>query len=286
MPFQVPITDAAKQFPEYKFVRALTPSEQKAAFEVTDSEGRRLCLKIICPNYSLDRLQREIIALQATTHPNVVLLKEYTYSTKTGHSRHFLVEEFIEGDDLATHLSPGKQWTLKKAAGMFAQLADGLAALAKVRVVHRDLKPQNIRVRTDGSPVIIDFGLSRHLELPDLTNTADGAAVGTPLYFAPEQFAGTKHDIDTRTDLFAFGVLLFQALTGHYPWTATPTTVTYAQLKDLVCKSGTFENQPQFAALPPKWKVLLRKLLERARAARPTDAGQVAAILHKLEAEA
>lgn len=286
MPFQVPISDAAKQFPEYKFVRALTPSEQKAAFEVTDGEGRRLCLKIISPNYSLDRLQREVIALQATAHPNVVSLKEYTYSTKTGSSRHFLVEEFIEGDDLAAHLTPGRQWLPKQTAATFAQLADGLAALAKVRVVHRDLKPQNIRVRKDGSPVIIDFGLSRHLELPDLTNTADGAAVGTPLYFAPEQFAGTKHDIDSRTDLFAFGVLLFQALTGHYPWTATPTTVTFAQLKDLVCNTGTFEGQPQFAALSPKWKVLLRKLLERTRAARPTDAAQVALILRKLETDA
>src|ERR1019366_6588709 len=112
----------------------------------------------------------------------------------------------------------------------FAALCDGLSALKQEGIVHRDIKPENIRVKPSGAPVIIDFGLARHLSLPDLTQTVEGAAIGTPLYFAPEQFDGTKHDIDHRTDLFALGILLFEALTGEHPF-YRPSMTTRAQLR-------------------------------------------------------
>lgn len=95
MPFNVDIKDAEKMFPDYKFVRPLTPSEQKAAFHVKDKAGTDLCLKMIAPNYERDRLDREIQALQDITHPNVVKLIEYTFSSKAGSQRHYIVEEFI-----------------------------------------------------------------------------------------------------------------------------------------------------------------------------------------------
>ncbi len=281
MPFVVSLPEAQQAFPEYTFVRGLTPSEQKAAFHVQNQQGYDLCLKIISPAYERDRLDREIQALQFITHPNVVRLFEYTFSSRPGSQRHFIVEEFVAGADLTDHLHAGAAWEPTRAATFFAALCDGLAELRRHDIVHRDIKPQNIRVRPNGDPVLIDFGVARHLRLPALTRTVDGAGIGTPLYFAPEQFAGTKYDIDHRTDLFAVGVLLYEALTGTHPFCA-PDTATYEQLATAVCEGAGHTTNPAFAALDPKWRILVARLLEKERAKRPADAAQVAAMLRKL----
>jgi serine/threonine-protein kinase len=280
MPFVVPLAAAQAEYPAFKFISPLTPSEQKAAFHVKDSKGEDLCLKIIAPNYSLDLLQREIHALQLITHPNVVSLKEYTFSSTPTRQRHYMIEEFVEGRDLGEFLTPGTPWDREKVSEFFAALCDGLSALADANIVHRDLKPSNIRVRPSGSPVIIDFGLARHLKLPAVTQTSEGAAKGTPIYFAPEQFVGTKHDIDHRTDLFAVGVLIYQALIGKHPF--WQTSMTWQQLSDAVCKLDDHLKAPEFDALSQKWKILVRRLMEKERAKRPQSAVQVAALLRKL----
>jgi eukaryotic-like serine/threonine-protein kinase len=283
--FAITLADAQTQFPDYTFVKALTPSAQKAAFHVRDKHGNDLCLKIVSPTYERDRLDREILAMQTIEHPNVVRLREYTFSSKPGQQRHFIVEEFVDGSDLSDKLKLGQPWPLKEAVQFFAQLCDGLAALRAKGIVHRDIKPQNIRVRSDGSPVIIDFGLARHLGLPDLTKTLQGARIGTPAYFAPEQFDGNKHDIDHRTDLFAVGILLYEATTGEAPFIDS-TVHTVAQLRDAVCDRDDHLKRPAFAALEPGLRVLIAKLLERQRAKRPADALQVATILRKIGAGA
>jgi serine/threonine-protein kinase len=280
MPFIVPIEAAREQFPQYEFVAALTPSEQKAAFHVKDSEGRDLCLKIIAPDYEMDRLSREIRALQSIDHPNIVQLREYTYSSSPGYQRHYIIEEFVEGKDLAEILGNTRVWPRSQAAEFFSDLCNGLAVLNAKRLVHRDLKPTNIRVRPNGSPVIIDFGLARHLDQPDITLTKEGAAFGTPLYFAPEQFVGTKHDIQHRTDLFAVGILLYQALFGRHPfWQAG---MSYQRLSNAVCTSSDHLLVPEFCALPRPWQLLMSRLLEKEQARRPHDAGQVSSILKKI----
>jgi len=279
MPFVVPLQQAQDDYPEYTFVQALTPSEQKAAFHVRDAGGQDLCLKIISPDYSMDRLTREILALQTISHPNVAAFKEYTFSTREGKQLHHLVEEFIPGDDLAAHLLPGKTWTRNRAATFFAAISDGLDALRQQSIVHRDLKPSNIRVRENGSPVIIDLGLARHLSLADITRTSDGAAIGTPLYFAPEQFQGTKHDIDHRTDLFAMGIMTYQALLGRHPFWRPNLAIP---LKDVVCDSDDHLSVSDFCMLPCQWQLVLGKLLAKERANRPSNAGQVATVLRRI----
>jgi eukaryotic-like serine/threonine-protein kinase len=279
VPFLIPIDQARAEYPEFSFVAALTPSEQKAAFHVRDGSGNDLCLKIIAPNSNTDRLQREILAMQSISHPNVVKLREYTFSTTQGRQRHYLVEEFVAGNDLTAALISGV-WSLETAVPFFASLCDGLAALRVASVVHRDLKPSNIRVRADGSPVIIDFGLARLLTLSDLTHTSEGAGIGTPLYFAPEQFSGTKRDIDHRTDLFSLGVLLYQALVGIHPFTTNVTTIH--ELHNAVCTSVEYLSKPEFLALSEKWRLLIARLLEKERANRPRNAEQVASIIRRL----
>jgi eukaryotic-like serine/threonine-protein kinase len=282
MPFTVPLADAKASFPQYTFVTPLTPSAQKCAFHVRDEQGHDLCLKIIAPNYERDRLEREIQALQTINHLNVVRLKEYTFSSKSNEpARHYLVEEFVQGRDLAVDLIPGQPWQIARIVGFFAQLCDGLQALKQKGIVHRDLKPQNIRTNENGNPVIIDFGLCRHLNLPDLTNTLQGAQIGTPIYFAPEQFDGTKRDIDHRTDLFAVGILVYQTLTGEHPF-VKPSMTTLAELRDAVCEGREYLARGAFVALEGKWRTVVGRLLEKERANRPADAAQVATILRRL----
>ena len=283
MPYTVPIKDAQAKFPDYEFVKPLTPSAQKAAFHVRKG-GRDLCLKLISPDYAGDRLQREIQALRRLSHPNVVKLVEYTFTSRTDDDRHYIVEEFVDGQDLSEKLT-GTPWPQAEAAGFFAALASGLEALRAAGIVHRDLKPHNVRVRPDGSPVIIDFGLARHLAMPDLTATIEGAGLGTPLYFAPEQFEGGKRDIDHRTDLFALGVIMYQALIGGHPF-GSPAATDIAALRTAVCGGGEALKSPELDALPKPWRLLVRKLLARERVDRPLDAAQVAQILGRISAPA
>ena len=281
MTFSVTLVDAQAEFPEYDFVEKLTPSAQKAAFHVRDRDGHDLCLKIVAPSYERDRLDREICAMQTVDHPNVVHLREYTFTSKPRQQRHFIVEEFIEGTDLSDKLRLGEPWAIEEAVPFFAALCDGLAALRKKGIVHRDIKPPNIRVRTNGAPVIIDFGLARHLGLPDLTKTLQGARVGTPAYFAPEQFDGSRYDIDHRTDLFAVGILLYQATTGAAPFIDS-TVHTVGQLRDAVCERDDYLKRPVFGALERRLQVLIGKLLEKQRGKRPADAAHVASILRRV----
>jgi len=278
MPFNITIEDAKKQFPSLTFVKSLTPSEQKAAFHVVDSEDNNLCLKIIAPNYDIARLNREIHALQTVDHPNVAKLKEYVYSSKNGQQEHYMIEEYIEGRDMTAILEG--IWDFNNVVSFFSQLCDGLEALRKTHIVHRDLKPSNIRVRTTGEPVIIDFGLARILNLPDVTATIEGAKIGTPMYFAPEQFKGTKRDIDHRTDLFALGTLMFQAITGTHPFFITQMTMK--ALEDAVCLSSDYKNNSIFRSLDVKIQLLINKLLKKERVNRPTCAGQVKKILNMI----
>jgi serine/threonine protein kinase len=278
MPYEVPIDVARKNFPSYTFVSRLTASEQKCAFHARDKDGTDLCFKIIKPGCDPMRVEREILAMQAVSHPNVVKLRQYHTPTATS-PHHFTIEEFVKGDDLSPSLA-GKPWSLSRTAKFFAQVFDGLGALQDAALVHRDLKPSNIRVTPDGRPVIIDFGLVRHLDLPDVTKTVEGAAIGTPLYFAPEQFTGTKYDIDHRTDYFAAGVLMHMALLGRHPFDSSG--LDFDSLKNAVCADNSFAAAPDFSKLEQRMRLLLTKLLQKQRLNRPAEAKTVAKLLRNL----
>ena len=282
MTFRITLSEAQELIPEYKFLNALSPSAQKAAFHVQDpSSGIELCVKIISPDYEPVRLQREILAMQQIDNKNVAKLKQYEFSTKEGHSRHFLVEEFVNGEDLEDFIQRSTDLSRETVADLFAQICDGLEALRINNIVHRDLKPRNIRVKPNNSPVIIDFGLARHLSLPDATRTSEGAAIGTPLYFAPEQWKGDKHDIDHRTDLFALGIMLYEALVREHPF--MPVAVAKGiSLSDAICFTEDFLSHKQFLALPDSWKIILSRLLKKERSHRPKSASQVASIFRKI----
>lgn len=277
MPFEVPIDEVRRRFAQFDVIAALTPSEQKAAFRVRDTKGVDYCLKIISPDYEVVRLQRELRALRAIDHPNIAHFIKYSLTVTADEEVQYILEEFIDGTDLADHLGPENVWPVERAAPFFAQLCDALAVIGELNIVHRDLKPSNIRVKDDGTPVVIDFGLARHLDLPSLTATEIGAWVGTPKYFSPEQFAGSRSDIDHRTDLFALGILLYQAIVGIHPFWRTGLSMD--ELCHEVCNSDSCFEYEGFAALPRTWQTLLRRMLRKERIQRPIDASLLGKLL-------
>lgn len=279
MAFLFPMEEAKSFFPSFEFVNPLTPSQQKAAFLVRDSDGQELCLKIISPDYEAERLRRELIALQKLDHPNIVRFKEYALTIKSGVTLHYIIEEYIRGSDFTSLLGPDHKWEVNRAAKFFSELFSGLAALGQEGIVHRDLKPSNIRVRENASPVIIDFGLARHLNLTDLTRTEEGAGFGTPKYFAPEQFVGTKYDIDHRTDLYAAGLLLYEALTGVHPYWKAEMSMN--DLKEAALHSEAFLKEPEFLELPDNIGLLVSRLLAKERVNRPINANLARKIISK-----
>lgn len=239
-----------------------------------DRDGLDLCLKIIAPGSDTRYVDREIEALQKLNHKNLARLHLYEKSFSAAGFRHCIIEYFIAGDDLTAHLD-GTPWDQGRAVKFFGELLDGLAQLDSIPIVHRDLKPSNIRIHRDGYPVIIDFGLARHLSLSSLTQTSEGARKGTPIYFAPEQWDGTHKDIDVRTDLFAVGILLYQALLGRHPF-YSKSDITADELRRAVCEANTHLETEDFKALPSRWRMLLGKLLERNKEKRPLNAAQTA----------
>lgn len=282
MVYDVPIAQARADYPEFQFEEKLTPSAQKAAFHVRDENGNHLCLKIISPDYELDRLDREIIAMQAIEHPNVASLVKYE-KTIGETNRHFIIEEYVDGSDLLPYFEAGDIWDLDRATRFFSSLFEGLASIHEKNIVHRDIKPSNIRVRRDESPVIIDLGYALHQELPSITTSRAGAAVGTWEYFAPEQFLGNRADVDHRTDIFAAGVLLYRAVIGVHPFYSQG--MSYGETEIAVCNLDQCFAAQEFINLPASWKTITRRLLSKDRANRPNSAQQVADILRRMETQ-
>ncbi len=159
-----------------------------------------------------ERFRREAQAAAAVHHQNVVSV--YDYFLWRG--ERFISQEFVDGVDLATALELARRFEPRIAALIALELARGLEEIHSLGIVHRDLKPSNILLGRAGEVKIADFGIALDGKAPGLTQT--GHAVGTPAYMSPEQFLGER--VDTRSDLFTFGTLLYEMLTGLPPFRA------------------------------------------------------------------
>jgi eukaryotic-like serine/threonine-protein kinase len=275
MAFDVDVKEASRLFQEFTFVERLTLSAHKAAFYVKDEAGRDLCLKIISPDMNIERLSREVQALFKISHPNVVNIVKYNYLITRAENKHYIVEDFIEGYDLDGYLS--RQNDTSNILTCFSKICGGLQAVHGQKIVHRDLKPQNIRVRPDGTPVIIDFGISRHLDEPDLTRTTDGAKIGTPKYFSPEQILGNKRDIEYRTDFFAIGVMMYEFIVGRHPF--YNPGMAFSDFYNAVCQSESCLKDPDFLKLDNKIQFIISRFLKKSIIERPFDADKAVKLI-------
>ena len=184
----------------------------------------------------------------------------------------YLVTELLKGRTLREEMTAGLKLTpaarLGKALDYAAQIADGLAAAHARGIVHRDLKPANIFVTTDGRVKILDFGLAKQLDpapssVPD-TVTASGVILGTVGYMAPEQIRGQA--VDARTDIFAFGCVLYELLAGRRAFTGdTPSDTLSAILKDT---PTPLVSEPTDRAIPPQLIRIVERCLEKTPEAR------------------
>src|SRR5207237_2004353 len=133
----------------------------------------------------------------------------YDHGTSEGYA--YLVMEFFEGGDLNKRLQ-GRSLPPEEVLRLFRELMFALGDIHEKGILHRDLKPQNLMFRDDGSLAIVDFGIAKHVDAADRTNA--GEVLGTPRYMSPEQVQGRA--LDLRTDIYSAGVLLYQMLSGHH----------------------------------------------------------------------
>ncbi len=170
------------------------------------------------------RFEREALAVGALSHEHILPLYDF------GEQRpwYYLVMPFIEGGTLRDYLYKRERLTVEEAGSFLEQIASALQNAHDHGVVHRDVKPSNILLRPDGHAYLADFGLAR-AKLEAKFQTHSGAMIGTPEYMAPEQSNGHN---DHRSDIYSLGIILYQMLTGHVPFTAdSPVAVTLKHIQ-------------------------------------------------------
>jgi len=186
---------------------------------------RKVAVKVLAPAYlhdehGLRRFQREAEAASALNHPNIVTI----YGCGHVDELHFIVSEFVDGTTLRQKLSNGRL-DLNTTLDIAIQIAKALEVAHSAGIIHRDIKPENVMVRNDGLVKVLDFGIAKLSRARRLRQTTDaqpssitepGVLMGTVAYMSPEQATGKE--LDARTDLFSFGVVLYEMTTGEPPF--------------------------------------------------------------------
>jgi len=239
---------------------------------------RLAAIKIMLPRYAKDpaareRFLREARAAAKINHDNVVRI----HQVDEANGIPFIAMEFLEGEPLDQHLKDEGELTIGQSLRIGREIAEGLQAAHSKGLVHRDIKPANIWLEAPkGRVKILDFGLARE-ERDDTNLTKSGAVVGTPAYMSPEQALGKP--LDSRSDLFSLGVVLYRLCTGKQPFTGPNTMAVLMAL-------GT-ETPPPVRQLNPNVPVALEHLIQRLmakdREQRPASAEEAAEALAAIE---
>jgi serine/threonine protein kinase/Tol biopolymer transport system component len=211
----------------YKIVTALGEGGMGEVYLAHDTRlGRKVALKLLSTHFTTDkdrlrRFEQEAHAASTLSHPNICMIHEVG---ETEDARHFIAMEYIDGVTLRERMTEARM-KLSEVLEVAVQAASGLAASHEVGVVHRDIKPENIMLRHDGYVKVLDFGLAKLTEQPtsDVTTLAGarvrtdaGVVMGTSRYMSPEQTRGLT--VDTRTDIWSLGVVLYEMVTGVAPF--------------------------------------------------------------------
>ena len=273
----------------YKITSKLGQGGMGEVYRATDTKlDRDVAIKVLPESFAQDeerlkRFEREAKALAALQHPNIASI----FGFEEHEGQRFLVLELVEGLTLAERLEEGPL-EVAEALETGRQIAEALEAAHDKGIIHRDLKPANIKIDPQGRVKVLDFGLAKTLppaatlledaanpaEAPTLTGdyTEPGKVMGTASYMSPEQSRG--HDVDRRTDVWAFGCCLYETLTGKKPFKGqTPP--------DLVAE--ILKSDPDLTIIPPETPsevlTLLRRCLDKDPRRRLRDLGDIAITL-------
>jgi serine/threonine-protein kinase len=255
----------------YRILEKLGEGGMGVVYQATDTQlGRQVAIKLLHDSFAKDperlaRFGREAKLLASLNHSNIAAI----YGLEEAHGVKFLVLEYVPGETLAERLVKGPL-PLRQALDVGRQIAEGLEAAHEKGVMHRDLKPANIKITPDGKVKVLDFGLAKALEearprgtgAEAATITAEmsraGTVMGTPAYMSPEQASGQA--VDRRTDVWAFGCVIYEALTGKRTFPGDRTT-------DVLV--GVLDREPDWGALPAATPANVRLLLRRCLTKNP-----------------
>ncbi|WP_225754596.1 Stk1 family PASTA domain-containing Ser/Thr kinase [Actinotalea sp. Marseille-Q4924] len=241
---------------------------------------REVALKIMHPHLAdgasgsdfVARFRREARAAARLTHPGVVGVYDQGVDGETS----YLTMEFVDGTSLRRRLTETGPLGVGEALATAEAVLDALAVAHRSGVVHRDVKPENVLLATDGRVKVVDFGLAR--ALTDASHTSTGTVLGTVAYLAPELV--TQGTSDARTDVYAMGILLFEMLTGRQPFTGTtPIQVAYQHVNSDVPPPSDLVDW-----LPAEVDELVQCLAARPADERPAEAGAALALVRRCRA--
>ena len=262
---------AGTRLGNYKIVSALGAGGMGEVYRARDNKlGRSVAIKVLPDAVATDpdriaRFEREAKVLASLNHPHIAAL----FGMEKSGDRHFLVMELVEGETLGERIAYGPL-VAEDALRIASQIAEALEAAHENGIVHRDLKPANVKLTPDEQVKVLDFGLARAMETRQATADATrsptlsavatraGVILGTAAYMSPEQAKGFQ--VDHRSDVFSFGVVLLEMLTGRRPFQGD----TAAEILASVLKS-----EVDFSALPENLNPRLLELLQRCLEKHP-----------------